>query len=68
MSEVLQEDFLEEEMEYRMCSKVSSHTNNFHREFPQRGDTTITNFIVSIDTPSKKKPEYWILKGAAFVC
>lgn len=27
-----------------------------------------TNFIIGIDTPSKKKPEYWILKGAAFTC
>jgi len=41
-------DFLEEKMGYRMCDKVSSHTSNFHKEFPQRGDTTITNFIVSI--------------------
>tara|TARA_Y100001973_G_C5208210_1_gene343275 strand:+ start:9009 stop:9293 length:285 start_codon:yes stop_codon:yes gene_type:complete len=41
-------EYLEDEMEYRMCSKVSSHTNNFHKEFPQRGDTTLTNIIVSI--------------------
>ena len=41
-------NFLEDEMDYRMCDKVSSHTSNFHKEFPQRGDTTITNFIVSI--------------------
>ena len=27
-----------------------------------------TNFIISIDTPTKKKPEYWILKGAAYCC
>lgn len=27
-----------------------------------------TNFIISIETPTKKKPEYWILKGAAFAC
>lgn len=27
-----------------------------------------TNFIIGIDAPSKKKPEYWILKGAAFAC
>ena len=27
-----------------------------------------TNFIISIDTPSKKKPDYWVLKGAAYVC
>jgi hypothetical protein len=40
--------YLEDEMGYRMCDKVSSHTSNFHKEFPQRGDTTITNFIVSI--------------------
>ncbi|EGR30170.1 hypothetical protein IMG5_139330 [Ichthyophthirius multifiliis] len=27
-----------------------------------------TNFIIGIDTPTKKKPEYWILKGAALAC
>ncbi|KAL4466850.1 hypothetical protein ABPG74_010447 [Tetrahymena malaccensis] len=27
-----------------------------------------TNFIIGIDTPTKKKPEYWILKGAAYTC
>lgn len=27
-----------------------------------------TNFIIGIDTPTKRKPEYWILKGAALAC
>jgi Dynein, heavy chain len=27
-----------------------------------------TNFIIAIDVPTKHKPEYWILNGAAFVC
>ncbi|EGR31243.1 hypothetical protein IMG5_115030 [Ichthyophthirius multifiliis] len=27
-----------------------------------------TNFIIAIDTPSKQKSDYWVLKGAAFVC
>lgn len=27
-----------------------------------------TNFIIPIEVPTKKKPEYWVMKGAAFVC
>lgn len=27
-----------------------------------------TNFIVSVEVASKKRPEHWILNGAAFVC
>lgn len=27
-----------------------------------------TNFIIAVDIPTKKKTEYWILKGAAFIC
>ena len=27
-----------------------------------------TNFIIAIDCQSKKKPEFWILNGAAFTC
>jgi len=27
-----------------------------------------TNFIVAVDISTKKKPEYWILTGAAFTC
>ena len=33
-------------------------------------DTTghSTNFIIAIDCPSSRKPNYWVLKGAAFLC
>ena len=27
-----------------------------------------TNFIISIDCPTKMPPNYWILNGAAFTC
>lgn len=27
-----------------------------------------TNFIIDVLCPTKKKPEYWILNGAAFIC
>ena len=27
-----------------------------------------TNFIISVEMPTTKKPIIWILKGAAFVC
>lgn len=27
-----------------------------------------SNFVAHVDTPSKKKGEYWIMKGAAFLC
>jgi len=27
-----------------------------------------TNFIIPIECPTVKKPLYWILKGAAFLC
>eukprot|EP01017_Pseudomicrothorax_dubius_P032020 TRINITY_DN4149_c0_g1_i2.p1 TRINITY_DN4149_c0_g1~~TRINITY_DN4149_c0_g1_i2.p1 ORF type:complete len:516 (+),score=137.71 TRINITY_DN4149_c0_g1_i2:106-1548(+) len=27
-----------------------------------------TNFIIAIDCPTDKRPDYWILNGAAFVC
>lgn len=27
-----------------------------------------TNFIIYIDVPTKQKPEYWNLNGAAFIC
>ena len=27
-----------------------------------------TNFIIGIDCPSTKKPSYWVLQGAAFLC
>jgi dynein heavy chain len=27
-----------------------------------------TNFIIGITVPSKKKPEYWVLRGSAFLC
>lgn len=27
-----------------------------------------TNFIIAIDCPTKKPPDYWILNGAAFTC
>ena len=27
-----------------------------------------TNFVLNISCPSKFKPEYWILNGAAFIC
>ena len=27
-----------------------------------------TNFIIYIDTPCSKTTEYWILRGAAFLC
>lgn len=27
-----------------------------------------TNFIISINTPTKKAPVHWILRGAAFAC
>lgn len=27
-----------------------------------------TNFIIAVDCPSKKKPDFWILNGAAFTC
>ena len=27
-----------------------------------------TNYIISIDCPTKKNPDFWILRGAAFTC
>lgn len=27
-----------------------------------------TNFILPVEVPSKKKPEHWIMRGAAFAC
>ena len=27
-----------------------------------------TNFIIGVDCPSTRKPSYWVLKGAAFLC
>jgi len=27
-----------------------------------------TNFVIAIEVPTKQKPEYWILNGAAFIC
>ena len=27
-----------------------------------------TNFIIAIDCPTKKKPEFWILNGCAMTC
>ena len=27
-----------------------------------------TNFIIYVDVPTKQKPEYWTLNGAAFIC
>lgn len=27
-----------------------------------------TNFIIAVDCPSKRKPEFWVLNGAAFTC
>ena len=27
-----------------------------------------TNFIIFVDVPTKQKPEYWTLNGAAFIC
>ena len=27
-----------------------------------------TNFIIAVECSSKKKPEFWILNGAAFTC
>lgn len=27
-----------------------------------------TNFILPIETPTKRKSEYWVMKGAAYVC
>lgn len=27
-----------------------------------------TNFIIDVLCPTKKKPDYWILNGAAFIC
>jgi len=27
-----------------------------------------TNFIVPIECPTNRKPIYWVLKGAAFMC
>jgi dynein heavy chain len=27
-----------------------------------------TNFIVSVEVASKKRPEHWVLNGAAFIC
>ena len=27
-----------------------------------------TNFIIGVDCPTTKKPAYWILQGAAFLC
>lgn len=27
-----------------------------------------TNFIIYVDVPTKQKPEYWCLNGAAFIC
>jgi dynein heavy chain len=27
-----------------------------------------TNFVIAIEVPTKQKPEFWILNGAAFVC
>ena len=41
-------EFLEDEMEYRMCSKVSSDFIGFDRKFPKRGDTSLTNILISI--------------------
>ena len=41
-------EYLEEEMEYRMCSKVSSEFNGFDRKFPKRGDTSLTNILITI--------------------
>jgi len=27
-----------------------------------------TNFILSVDVPTKKKPDWWVMKGAALFC
>jgi dynein heavy chain len=27
-----------------------------------------TNFIIAVEFPTKKKPEHWILNGAALFC
>lgn len=40
--------YLVDEMEYRMCSKVSSNSKSFHRELPKWGEDTITNINVNI--------------------
>ena len=41
-------EYLEDEMEYRMCSEVSSDFVGFHKKFPNRGDRTITNIMLTI--------------------
>ena len=41
-------EYLEGEMEYRMCSEVSSDFVGFHKKFPQKGDRTITNILLTI--------------------
>mgnify|MGYP001280578349 CR=1 FL=1 len=41
-------DYLEDEMEYRMCSEVLSGGKMFHKMFPQRGDRILTNIQLTI--------------------
>ena len=48
-------EYLETEMEYRMCSKVNTQLKSFHNELPKSGDNTITNIILSIKSVGIEK-------------
>jgi len=50
-------EFLEDEMEYRMCSEVNTTLKSFHRELPKKGEKTITNIILSIKSVGRNKME-----------
>lgn len=41
-------EYLESEMEYRMCSRVSSEFSGFDKKFPKRNDITLTNILITI--------------------
>jgi len=50
-------EFLEDEMEYRMCSEVDTDMVGFHKKFPNRGDRILTNILLTIKRVGRNKME-----------